>query len=245
MANRSTLFRLATSLPAAALGLCCAIAPARAEIPGSEQTRLPYQILVPGVFSSDELPPDVDGPWYAMTIRSGKASLKRVRVRLIPTKNPRATGDLSVPGAIVRSTASDSVLFFVRRGAFKESSVTTWYLGEGRITAGTELPIRYPQNRRWTIAASKKSYDSGYLGYLYRITARDKTLGRFQRFGTYPEGCPCFQWVGDLDGDGKMDVFVLDTSHESGAMFWTLYLSRNAQGKALFQKVGEFYTPGC
>ena len=214
---------------------------------GSSQGSLPLQLLIPGYFSADELPPRAEGEWYAMTVSASSASFVPVRVHLRKIKNPRPTGDLSIPGAAVETEAPDSVLFLVRgRHWSRRSSVPTWFIGDAILSPGDSISLSGPRAGRWSVIASKpqRLRHSGSFGF--QIEVRDRATGRFQSLGGWPVGLsPIIRWVGDLDGDARADLFLYDPSHESGERNWVLYLSGLAKGKSLFGKAAELYTPGC
>jgi hypothetical protein len=213
----------------------------------SSQTSLPSQLLVPGVFSAGQLPADAEGEWYAVTISGTRASLVSVHVHLAKAPNPRATGNLSIPGALVETDARDSVLFLVRGPRWiRPSPVPTWFLGRGMFSPGDTIPIHRPWARRWRIAASNPLIFPANRARGFRITIRDRTTDRSEELGGWQIGVsPEIQWVGDLDGDGRLDLFVSDGSSETGALYWTLYLSSLSKANSLLGKAAAFYTPGC
>lgn len=204
------------------------------------------QILIPGHFSLDQLPPKTEGVWYAFTRVRKRSSLIQVKVRLRPAPHPSASGDLSVPGAIVETSSTDSVLFLVRgRGLKGRVSIPTWFIGDAGLAPGTSLAIRTVGPDRWQLSASRLGHWEVNPELVFRIAVGDKSTGHSQSLGRWLQGTsPRIQWIGDLDGDRRMDLYLRD-SHESGAQFWRLYLSRGAKGKDLVSKAAEFYTPGC
>lgn len=56
---------------------------------------------------------------------------------------------------------------------------------------------------------------------------------------------PKIQWVGDIDGDSRIDILLFDGTNESGSRHWDLYLSRGAKGNSLLELVAQLYLPGC
>ena len=51
-------------------------------------------------------------------------------------------------------------------------------------------------------------------------------------------------WIGDLDGDNKLDI-LLSTADNSSVSTLVLYLSSRAERNALFKAVAVFHTTGC
>ncbi len=52
-------------------------------------------------------------------------------------------------------------------------------------------------------------------------------------------------WVGDLDGDGKLDLYFDDFGYEKGGFSSGLYLSSEAKKDELVRQVASFGTAGC
>ena len=80
----------------------------------------------------------------------------------------------------------------------------------------------------------------------YEIHVRDRVTSRSQKLGGWQLGVsPDIQWIGDLDGDGRLDMFVFDDSDESGSVSWTPPLVRLDKYDSLFEMAARFGTPGC
>src|SRR5688572_27453274 len=192
--RRAVYFRalLLTSIP------CCFLAWSR--LPGSSQQLLPLQLIVPGRYSLAELPPNIEGYWYALTKKDTTMSLVRVKVSVRPAKNPRATGDLSAPGAIVAVPSPDSILFLLRGpGLETRESVSTWFAGDIRVLPKEIIPFDSGKDR-WSVSASKPEHWKVNPELVYRITVRDRMTGRSQDLGTWLSyAAPQIQWIGDLD----------------------------------------------
>lgn len=52
-------------------------------------------------------------------------------------------------------------------------------------------------------------------------------------------------WVGDLDGDGKLDLYFSDFDYEKGGFGSNLFLSSEAKNEKLVEQVASFGTMGC
>ena len=214
---------------------------------GSYQENLPSQLLIPGLYGADELPRGAEGRWYAMTIAGARVSMAPVRVHLRKAPNVRKTGDPNMPGAWVDANSQDSVLFMVRKGPWeRRGRFPTWFLGHARFSPGKKLPLPSPLSKRWSIIASKARSFPQNGGWAYEIIVRDGATLRSQVLGSWMLGVsPEIQWIGDLDGDGRLDIFVSDDSSETGSRSWTLYLSTKSKGRQVFGTAASFKTPGC
>ena len=51
-------------------------------------------------------------------------------------------------------------------------------------------------------------------------------------------------WAGDLDGDGKLDLYI-DLSDHYNVMGKTLFLSSKRQPGKLVERIAQFLTVGC
>jgi hypothetical protein len=66
------------------------------------------------------------------------------------------------------------------------------------------------------------------------------------QLGTWLRGTsPRIRWIGDLDDDGDLDVFLYDDTSETGSRRWTLYRAGQVRGKSLLERAAEFGLPGC
>jgi hypothetical protein len=199
----------------------------------------PYELLIPGHYSTGELPKDVEGTWFALTWSPRGSSFQPVSIRLQQAKNPRATGDLTLPGAIVRSDHPDSVIFLLRGKALvTHRSASTWSLGEFRMSAGDSL--RVGPGGRWRLSASEDSirFDEGGEFRYVNVTVSDSESGLTQQLGG-----TVIQWMGDVNADGGLD-FLLLGEMETGERIWRLLLS-GGQANKLFREVAYFHLPGC
>lgn len=52
-------------------------------------------------------------------------------------------------------------------------------------------------------------------------------------------------WVGDIDGDGKLDLYMNDNSYEKGYFSSSLFLSSEAEKGNLVKESANFFTAGC
>ena len=223
-------------------------APAQKVWPPPNQSTLPHQLLIPGHYASNDLPAKAEGTWYALTISGSQVSLVPTTVRLQRAANPRRTGDLSQPGAIVTASTKDSVLFLIRGGHWqRRDGVRTFFLGKGRLAPKESLALGAAVSKDWLIAATdaKPRRGSGTEAW-FDINLRHRETGAIQAFGAYEfPSSPEIRWVGDLDGDHRPDVFIYDNTSEAGAVSWALYLSSVARKGDLVGKAAEFWLPGC
>jgi hypothetical protein len=178
---------------------------------------------------------------------------------LFKAKNPNPTGDLSLPGAIVEAQTADSVLFLIRGGHLsRRDRVPTFHLGTARFAPQDSLPLGANADKRWRLSASEgapipesdsneKSFD---IELHYRASGTAQVLSTSfvspgKAEGEVLRSSAEIPWVGDLDGDGRLDLFIFDDTSETGSRGWTLYLSGNAKGNELLGKAAEFSLPGC
>lgn len=231
------------------------LSPLHATPASSSPSELPYELLIPGHYSTGELPRDAEGTWFALTWSEHGSSFEPVQVRLQPAKNPNATGDLTLPGAIVPTSHPDSIIFLVRGAGLDTSgSAATWSLREFRLTDGERR--RLGPDERWVFtrsdtvvhtrapAESPGGPDREYEDQFVRIWVLDKMSGTRQKLGEWYYLSPAVHWAGDLDGDGGLDLLLFDDTSETGSRAWTLFRSTGLAG-TLFRSVARFHLPGC
>jgi len=172
-----------------------------------------------------------------------------IHLHLEKAANPNPTGDRSLPGAIIQTDAPDSVLFLLRGKHLRRlDTVPTFFLGKARLAPRDSLAMSNRGPHDWILCASKGSPVSRSESNekVFELQLRHRPSGVTQSLSTHLSATSAeIQWVGDLDGDGRVDLFIMDDTHESGARNWILYLSSLARGKDLVGKAAEFWLPGC
>ena len=214
--------------------------------PGCEQAALSLQLLIPGAYSANELPANPGGRWYALTRLESRFVLRMIELHLRPIDNPRVTGDRSVPGVSVESGVADSALFFFRGpNGWREETVQAWLPARVRLKPGTSVGLHGVGAHRWELLGTPLA-PTRYEGIqMYKLRIHDRESGRSQDIGGWTGLPPSIEWVGDLDGDGDLDLLLLDVTSETGSRSWTLFLSSKAAGNDILGRAAEFGHPGC
>lgn len=205
----------------------------------------PIQVLEVGEFHGDEVPPAGDHPWFGLVPVPGGFAWRRVILSI------RTVRDEIVDGPGQRSGKKVSVA-----GPAPE------FLAQG-------VPSMGPAKVQTCAPVSRTAEDAARQVWQYRLDGKTYSLrwtaptetgagkpsqlvlesgGLSQVLYSWPDGfveghCRII-WAGDLDGDGRLDLYLHLSGH-SNVIEHTLLLSTGRQGSDLVQKSATWTTTGC
>ncbi len=195
-------------------------------------------------FYSEDFPFKNNSRWFGLFKKGNKYSVKPTRLKVSKIKNPDLY-DLDV----TTSDPEKSVFLFKDLPTVKESDVTTLFDGSGDEETGK------------TLTTTPQEFDLNGIHYsivLFNPTNSDypepgsklilKTAETSQVLRYIPDGCnDCswqLLWAGDLDNDGKLDLYLNLTPHYNIEKN-VLFLSSPAEKGKLVKHVADFYSVGC
>ncbi len=139
---------------------------------------------------------------------------------------------------------------FLLKGAnlIENKTVTTIFDEQKQFDNKTVIELKLGERNYILKVISDREYpfaDTGKGSALVLIHgATTQTLGAFPDVKDVSDTNLSLRWAGDLDGDGKLDLYVDLSSHYNG---WrrTLFLSSQAGSGNLLRKIASFNTTGC
>ncbi len=204
------------------------------------------QILIPGEYWREDITADVEEGWLALVAADSGMALVSVHARF--ELRPHMSWS-DAPATIVSARETAGAIFLLRDVAgLKPGPVETWFRGNAYLGPGDSLPLLEPGGHRYRLAASPpvppKQKIAGHEPSLDDLTVEEKATGMMQRLCSQLVDEPlCIQWVGDLDGDGRIDLFIAHEI-ETGETVWTLLLSSYAGPSEITARVASFHMTG-
>jgi len=224
------------------------------------KTKLVDVIEHGGVYRKSEVIAKSGETWLGLFEQNGKLSLNRtkVNVRLDPSQEGPGDEDYvrlsfnqrSLPLFIVKNSKAlmpGPVTPLYHRLSMKETdegnlpikSLTIGYKEKFRLN-GEEYTLRVAPGitRDGTTAnvlileTDKRSQVITYNTYYRDTNTKYDIIGDLL-------------WIGDLDGDGKLDLYFSDFGYEKGGFGSNLFLSSAAEDGKLVKQVASFGTAGC
>ena len=222
------------------------------------------EIIHKGCFHDNEVSEQSGGDWEALYGRGDAFELVSRAVGVKPCHDDISDAPDKMTGRAVVVDAEGTPLFLVRGighvGAKPVSIPTAWPAkGDGRsLSGGSSKYVRPGERFHLTLGganyqlAAKGRYDptrpaSDRLLLGYRLTligpsGQSQDLPASVRFAE--DGVPTLEWAGDLDRDGRLDLYMDMTDHYNVTNYVLLLSSRAATGKLVKQVASRRYV-GC
>jgi len=200
-----------------------------ASVPTASAAKIPIYVLESGVY--EKIVIDNGEVWLGVYPARDHAEVRECKLRVRQAKNPdEYEGDATK----VTVTPNDEPLFMLKGAhSVKLGNVKSLY------TKSDELPRKVPvtlQGKKYLIETVEEKESDGRRVWRLklRLDGREMVLGECpRRDSIYPV------WAGDLDGDGRLDVYVR-IEHHNYAMEQLLYLSStDTTGKALTARAAK------
>jgi hypothetical protein len=166
--------------------------------------------------------------WFGLYTAGDHAELRQCKLRVARVVNPV---DGTYPAQVTRVDCPGPTPLFLLKGPpkVKAGTVTSIY------TKGDDYPTSIPL----TLGGKKYVLETADVQNVERLTlklgAQQMELGECgTRDSIYPV------WAGDLDGDGRLDVYVRIEHHNFGIEEILFLSSADATGKALTARAAKF-----
>lgn len=187
--------------------------------------------------------------WLGLFSKNGESYLKNTKLKVVPEFDP------DWEGAVIEFKENKPLFLLKNAKKFKEGKITTLFQ-ETRSEDGDFANQTNIMNRGFV-----REFQLGKAKYALRIKdALTKTGAPVLALVLETEGVsqvvtyePYFDndylgsllWVGDLDDDGKPDLYLDHNDWEKGYFSSSLFLSSEAEKGKLVKEVAGFFTAGC
>jgi len=188
------------------------------------------------------------GPWLGLFCEDGDCELRTIRVSVASSEHENVLGELEETEEL---GVLDNPVAVFHGTPLKAGPVTTWHGVEpsGREFGGTN------KMGRWDVPGRKESFElswseqadgEGFRYYLEHGAKKQMLLETAAMTHDGEDVAPIIHWVGDMDGDGKIDMLV-SVAGESCNYDVRLYLSSMAGKGEFVGKAAHFSgdAPAC
>ena len=232
-----------------------AIAIFLSSVASSQKRRSRIRLIEPGQFHGDEITAKKGQQWLGLYVKGQRAVLRYSRIRITKVfDDVTDDGTHQKTGKRVSVDGSDEPIFLIKHAAM--------------LAAGPLISVfKQKANFERTLEKEPVHLKLGRRRYILKVVSPDKNPlpCRESQFPTNAElvlisgkskqtlytldGCgndPSWYllWAGDLDRDGKLDLYVNVTQHYNVSQR-KLFLSSQAGKNRLVRKVASFETVGC
>ncbi len=203
-------------------------------------------LLTTGVFHGGEVNEISGDGWLGLAPRNGQIGWYQYAIEVQPAEDPVVDEPGEMTGTEVRVRGPEPV--FLVRGLNEPVSVAVYtsVFSPGGLILPTTGPLWLGTgNRGYRLYLTNKRTDREPPS---RSALVLESEGVRQEIYTWPAGfvdqhCELI-WAGDLDGDGKLDLFMHLSDHYN-VIEATLLLSSRAGERELVAPVAAFRTTGC
>ena len=207
------------------------------------------RLIEPGVFHGEEVMARSGEKWLGLHINDENSMLLTYRLKVTAVQDTLVDNEGQTTGKEVTVDLPLEPLFLVKaKGLLKEGPVTTVFdelsnLGESSPVTlnldGTSYVLKVGSED--TAPCPDHSLPRNARLVLVNGESR-QVLYSLQECGNDPSWF--LSWAGDLDRDGKLDLYVNVTQHYN-VTERKLFLSSQAGKGQLVKEVAEFVTSGC
>ncbi|MBM3460904.1 MAG: hypothetical protein FJX76_02275 [Armatimonadetes bacterium] len=201
-------------------------------------------LLGTGIYHGDEVKAPPGSYWGLFPGRSG-TDLRECRVRISLAHDPIVDSKpTEKTGRAIKIDREGEPLLLLRGVSLRPGPVSTTFCGELRMAPEMRL-VQKLEGREYVLEARADSVKDGVCtNYRLTLTYQDKTREVLRVPRCDATDVPRILWAGDLDRDGRLDLF-LDASSHYNLSRRTLFLSSKARAGRLLEKVADFENVGC
>jgi hypothetical protein len=202
-------------------------------------------------FHGDEVNAAAGQTWLGLFTSGSGFYLHRTKIAVSMVNDPIVDDDNEKTGKSVATDIQDKSVFLLKRAdSLREGPIKTVFFAPDinestELANGTIKKFSFGGKVYELMVANDVSKEK-FLGSGAKLLL--KSGGKVQTLRDLKDGCDdCYWnlfWVGDLDGDGKLD-FYLDLSNHYNVMDKRLFLSSRAKTGELVGYVANFSTVGC
>jgi len=206
------------------------------------------QLLETGEFHGDEVTAQTGGQWWGLFPTPDGFELLPSVIAVDAVHDPVVDGDNPEKKSGKKvSVNRDAAPIFLLRGAdmLRTGPVVTVFREEKNLGNGALVTLLLGGDEYRLKVKSKSPEPADYLmpDTKLLLTSRRTTQVLLSLKEPNDAGWALL-WAGDLDGDGKLDLYM-DLSNHYNASRRKLFLSTQASGRDLVKEIAEFITVGC
>jgi hypothetical protein len=205
-----------------------------------------FQLLEPGTFHGQDVPLAQPAAWIGVYCKAVTCTAQPTTVRSTRVLDPLGDDEPESPtGTSIEVSTPDQPLFLVRGIRASHRPVPTFFVGARNMIAEDNFDFATSRTR-YALHVDGKKLEEDELPKGSRLLLSNGSLT--QELFKVPKDAidPHIQvlWIGDLDGDGKPDLY-LDASWHYNLSHKVLWLSSLAKRGEIVGQAAAFDTVGC
>lgn len=188
--------------------------------------------------------------WLGLFFENGEYFLKNTRVRVVRNNEP--PDELGFDFTIKFDRRSKPLLLFKNVGLLRESKVLTLFQYMESEDSDDADVMRRGFRREYRIGETKyvMTIEDGLTKSGKKALALVLESGGVRQVIAHEayfddDYLGVLLWAGDLDSDGKLDLYIKANDWEKGFFYSSLFLSSPAGKGQLLKKAADFFTAGC
>lgn len=203
-------------------------------------------VIEVGEFHGSDVALQQPTSWLAVYCRDGACAASPETIQSKRVSDPLDIDEGGAPtGTSIQTASHRTPLFLVRGVPSKPRAIPTSFVGEQFLAAGDERALQLG-SIRYTLKVEGRKSTEEMLPPGSKLLLSDGKLS--QALYIVPEERDeahiTLLWAGDLDGDGRLDLYV-DTSFHYNIAHRVLWLSSLAKSGQLAGEAAYFETTGC
>jgi hypothetical protein len=210
------------------------------------QTKQRFKLLETGVFHGQDVRLAQPSSWVGVYCKENVCTARPTTVRSTRVPDPLGEDDTKKPtGTSIRVSTQEQPLFLVRGISDSPRPIATVFVGELSLQAGEKRDIAF-SGTNYTLRVDGEKTAENPLPKGSRLLFATGSVT--QELFSVPDGGNdpyiTVLWIGDLDGDGKPDLYVNSSWHYN-VSHKVLWLSSLAKPGQLVGQAAVFETVGC
>lgn len=212
----------------------------------AQSRKLQVQLLEVGEFHGDDVNARTSSGWLGLFVSKRESALRSTSIRVSRVFDPIVDdGTKKITGKRVQIPQSVKPVFLVKNAPKLQPGIVKTILNNPTsLSIGESISLTL-ENQRYQIRFVSTSNDS--TPALRNAKALITMGGITQSLSSNlskDEGGFAIIWAGDLDGDGKLDLYV-NAAPQDNVVSRRLLLSSQAGKGQLVREVARFETTGC
>lgn len=216
----------------------------------SVNAKLPVkaQLMEVGQFHGDEIDARTGEEWFGLYADEGYGELRLTSVTVNTVHDPIVDDDNEQTGKEVSVNQGDAPIFLVKGlKELKPGAVISSFIGSQNLIDQTSTHLKLG-DRNYRLVVETQNIKDGMLtenAQLVLICEEERQVLRALKVSKEPVEVGWYlNWAGDLDGDGRLDLYMQLSNHYN-VSDKRLYLSSRAGKGRLLRLAASFTTVGC
>lgn len=200
------------------------------------------QILRVGSYHGNEIAAMSGEEWFGVFPTGDGFELMLSTIVVETVNDPVVDGDFGMSGKKVSVNEKTEPLFLIKNlNNLSEGAVETLFAGNKLLCPNDSIHLEMKNRDHYFIEVIGDGDKIDFcVADNYRIELLHQGLSQeIIALKHVADGKPALLWAGDIDRDGKLDLFIDETSHYNTRLL-KLYLSSTAKENRIVQEVAKF-----